>query len=86
MDCCLGGLIESIIYNDVQNLKRDMDVTNGGEVDVCGNTFFERFFMSASLNHPWMSAFVHFRCLIKGSGCVDKMDVQNLKCDHSRSS
>ena len=50
-DCCLGGLTEGIIYNDAQNLKRDMDVRKGGEVHVCGNNFFEHFLTSASLNH-----------------------------------
>ena len=72
-----GGLTEGIIYNDAQNLKGDMNVRKGGEVDVCGYNFFECFFTSASLYHPWMSAFVHFRSLIRGSRCMHKMDFKN---------
>ena len=45
-------------------------------MDVCGYNFFERF-TSTSLNHPRMSAFVHFKSLLKGSRCKDKMDFNN---------
>ena len=46
-------------------------------MDVGRYNCFERFFTSTSVNHAWMSAFVHFRSLIRGSGCVDKMDFKN---------
>ena len=79
MDCCLGGLTEGIIYNDAQNLKGDMDVRKEGEVDICGYNVVNVFFTSASLNHVLMSVFVHFVSIIRGSGCVDKMDFKNRK-------
>ena len=79
MNRCMWGLTEGILYDNPQNLERNMNKGGGGgDCTLQVNTFLDRFFTLASLNQVTTSLYVHFNLQMVLSGCVDSIDFKYM--------
>ena len=75
---CMWGLAEGIVYDNPQNLERNMNKWGGGNCTLQVTTFLDRFLILASLNQVTTSLWVHCNSRMVLSGCVDSIDFQNM--------